>query len=340
MISRICLASMLLALGLTCSLNAQEPAPKTITWTVQDTAGKPFTVPVAGHATVLLFVMADQDHSKHAMGYAQQVLTGRSDARIAAIISGEQAGAFAPTLIEQTQWALPMVIDPKYDASGRMLVRVWPTTLVIGSDGKLIAHIGGCPASYSKDLTAYLDFASGKIDEASLKQRLADRGIVGSTDGDIAHRHLQLAQRLMEKGDYGEARTEITKGLEKEPQSALLLLAMARLDIAVGHPADAMKTLRNVDEKTVAGWRINALKGRAMVALGRWDDAKKLLSEALSLNPEPAEVHYALGLVYQHDKDWEHAAESFRLAFETSVLGRTLAIPTPAPGSGSVPAQP
>jgi len=321
---------MLLTLGLTCSLIAQELAPKTITWAAQDTTGQPFAVPLAGRVTVLLFVMADQDHSKHAMGYAQQVLAGRSDARIAAIISGEQAGAFAPTLVEQTRWTLPMVVDPKYDASGRMLVRVWPTTLVIAGDGKLIAHIGGCPASYSKDMAAYIDFASGKIDEATLRQRLADRGVVGSTDGDIANRHLQLAQRLMEKGDYGEARTEITKGLEKEPRSALLLLAMARLDIAVGRPAEAMKTLRNVDEKTVAGWRVNALKGRAMVALSQWGDAKQLLSEALALNPEPAEVHYALGLVYQHDKDWEHAAESFRLAFETSVSGRTLAVPAPA----------
>lgn len=329
MMIRILFVSVLMTLCTTLSLRAEELLPKNITWTAQDTTGKTFTVPVAKRVTVLLFVMAEQDHSQHAMGYAQQVLADRPEVQIAAVLSGEQAASSAPALMKKTKWTMPLVADQKYEASGQMLVRVWPTTLVIAGDGKLLAHIGGSPASYSKDLAAYLDFALGKIDATTLQQRLADRGIVGSTQDDIANRHLQLAQRLMEKGDFTEARLEIARGLEKEPGAPMLRLALARLDIATGQPAQALNTLKDLDEKSVAPWRISALRGRAMVALGQWDDARKVLKEALTLNPEPAEVHYALGLVYQHDKDWQQSAQSFRLAFESSSLGRTLSIPAP-----------
>jgi tetratricopeptide (TPR) repeat protein len=199
--------------------------------------------------------------------------------------------------------------------------------LVIDADGKMIAHIGGCPASYSKDLAAYLEFAAGKLDKAALDQRLMDHNVVASTQTDIAKRHLQLGQRLMARGDYEEARSELEKGLELQPSDVMLQLMMARVDLLTHHPQEALQAIEKIDPKQLPNWRINAVRGRAMVALGQWDKARDTLLAAVRLNPEPSEVHYALGLVYEHDKDFQKAAASYRLAFETGESGKQLGIP-------------
>lgn len=306
---------------------AQELSPKSIQWQAKDTAGKAVTVPAEKTTTVLLFVMASQDHSIQAMNYAQQVLAEHQGVQLIAIISGAQSPANAPEMIEKAQWKQPMVVDPDYDASGEMLVRVWPTTLVIAADGKLLAHIGGRPASYSKDLSAYLDFAAGKLDQAALEKTLAAHHVVGSTQTDIAKRHLQLAQRLMARGDFEPARIELEKGLKMQPDDAMLQLTLARVDLVTRKADEALKLVDSIPANQLPAWRLNAVRGRAMVALGQWDKARQVLNNAVALNPDPAEVHYALGLVYEHEKDFTKAAEAFKLAFETSESGKALAIP-------------
>ncbi|MBL4702871.1 tetratricopeptide repeat protein [bacterium AH-315-I18] len=314
-------------LSLSVCLYAQELKPPNINWQATDSAGKAVAVPLAKHTTVLLFVMANQNHSHHAMRYAQQVIAGRVNVQMISVISGADALGQVSELLNKTQWKLPLVVDSKYEASGKMLIRVWPTTLVIAEDGKLLVHIGGCPSSYSKNLAAYLDFAEGKINQAALKLRLAEHHVVGSTQNDIARRHLQLAQGLIARGDFVEARSEINKCLNLTPGDVKMRLALARVDLLTEKPQETIKTLDQLDVKKVAPWRINALRGRALVALKQWDEARSVLGNAIKLNPEPSEVHYAMGMVYAHDKNWQQAAESFRLAFETSDSGKAMAIP-------------
>jgi tetratricopeptide (TPR) repeat protein len=69
-----------------------------------------------------------------------------------------------------------------------------------------------------------------------------------------------------------------------------------------------------------------------LIASGKWDEARALLTSAVQLNPDPAEGLYQLGLVYQHDSDWPRAAEAFRKAFEHTPAGRpdVAAVATPA----------
>lgn len=316
-----------LILAMTMSLHAQELQPATIKWQATDTAGKAVTVPQEKKVTVLLFAMASQSHSEQAMGYAQQVVADHQDVQMIAIVSGAAAAANTPKLVEKTKWSLPMVVDSDYKASGQMLVRVWPTTLVVAANGKLMAHIGGRPASYSKDLSAYIDFAAGKIDKAALDKQLEAHHVVGSTQEDIAKRHLELAQRLIARGDFEPARVELVKGLEIQPDDAMLQLTLARADLLLGKAEEAVKQTEAIDASKLPIWRINAVRGLALVKLKEWDKAREVLLTAVRLNPDPSEVHYALGLVYEHDKDFAKATESFRLAFETSESGKKLAVP-------------
>src|SRR4029453_11299433 len=107
---------------------------------------------------------------------------------------------------QQLQWGGAVVLDPDYAASGQMQIHVWPTTVLVNAAGEQVAHLGGISNVYGKELAAYLAFAGGTIDRAALTQRLATTQVVGDSSEQMAARHLEVAERLLEKGHAGEAK--------------------------------------------------------------------------------------------------------------------------------------
>jgi tetratricopeptide (TPR) repeat protein len=334
------LTAMVFTCAFGTALHAQPAAPGTggpatkpalINWSAKDTTGKTIVVPAADRLSVLVFAMAGQDRSASALKQARQVI-GAADIQALAVVSGENAAVEAQKLAAADTWSAPVVADPAYDASGRMAVRVWPTTVLVDAKGRQVAHLAGLASSYAKDLEAYLDFARGKIDQAELDKRLSGHDLVASTAQTTAERHLQVATRLLDKGELREAGDEVARGLKILPNDTLLLLFKARVHLLLNEPAETLKTLDTVDAKAVAPWQIGGLRGRALAALGKWDEARQALTGALQLNPDPAEVYYGLGLVYQHDGKWKEAADAFRQAFESSASARkTVAPPADKP---------
>jgi len=79
-----------------------------------------------------------------------------------------------------------------------------------------------------------------------------------------------------------------------------------------------MKIIENIAPDTVATFQINAVRGRALLALGQWDQARDALNNAIQLNPKPAETYYLLGLIDEHDGNWSQAAKHYRAAFEAT----------------------
>jgi Tfp pilus assembly protein PilF len=206
-------------------------------------------------------------------------------------------------------------------------VHVWPTTLVIDKAGHEVAHVAGMPASFAADLGSYLDFAAAKINASELKRRLANRDIATDDPRQAAARHLQVARRLTESGQLDQARDQLEKALKLQPNDGALSVALARVLIVQGHPKESIEILDHLPADAAPPWQLSVLRGRVLIALERWDDARSAMGDALNLNPEPAEAYYVMGLIYQHDGEWSHAAESFRKAYESAVRMRP---PSPA----------
>lgn len=323
-IKQVC-AVLLLVCAMVQAAAPTQPAP-TIKWSAKDSGGADVTIPV-DRPSIVAFIRADQDQSKEAIKQIQKVLPDLKAAQIIVILSGPLAAEQARQMAGDTLKGLPVVADPEFTASGTMNIHVWPTTLVVKSDGTQVAHLAGMPRTFSTDLLAYLDFASGKLDEAALQKRLTTQDVVTDSPQQIAARHLQVAQRLLEQGHPDQAKPELTEGLKNVPQDSMLLLAMARVDVLLNQPKDAMDILDKLPAGTAPGWQSSLIRARALIGLERWSDAKAILPDALKLNPDPAEAHYLFGLCYQHDQDWAHASEQFRLAFEKTSAGSKTAVP-------------
>ena len=281
-----------LPLALICLVTAAAaPGPAPVRWSAKDVAGNAVAVPQRDRACLVLFVRTDQPRSHDALVQLKSLPKERLAAlQVTVVVSGVQASQRAQELARSGDCPWPAVADPDYRASDAMAVRVWPTTLLVQSSGEVAAHLAGLPPTYARDLEAHVSFATGVISAAERDRRLTGSEAVTDTPQQAAQRQIQTARRLLDKGMTDQA----------------LALLDARTEAAVPR------------------WQVALLRGMASAQAGDWEAAKKQLVEATKLNPDPAEAWYRLGLVHQHLKEWEQAADAFRKAFEATETGRGL----------------
>jgi thioredoxin-like negative regulator of GroEL len=301
-----------------------QDKPAALSWAGTDVSGAKVAVPVAGRISVIAFVRGGQAQSDELLGLLPAALKDAPDLQVLLIVGGENAAEQARSLKQKENARWPIVVDGEFAASGQFNVHVWPTTVVVDPTGNQVAHIAGLSQSCATDLKAYLDFAAHKIDQATLTKSLTSHDVVADNSEQAAARHLQVAKRLIEGRELDAARSQIEQGLKLKPDDASLRLALAKLMLLQNQPKEALSVLDQLPASVAPPWQIGTLRGRALIGLERWDEAKKLLSDCTNLNPDPAEAHYLLGLVYQHENDWTHAAKSFRKAFESMPAGQRM----------------
>jgi thioredoxin-like negative regulator of GroEL len=305
-------------------LAATDDADEPTRWEGKDLTGRPVKVP-ADRPTVLVFVMANQDRSITAMRTAQQHVADDGSVQVVAVLSGPDAQAEAPALIEAVKWTWPMVIDPQHSTAGQMKVHAWPTTLVVDSQGRELAHLAGLPQTLARDLDAYLAFALGRLTQAQLEQRVSDYAPVGDTRADEApSRHLRMIERLVEQGEYHTARQELQRTLDQHPDDIELRIAMIRLLLRQEESAVAWPMIEKLDAARLPAWRLRGLRGHALMQRRELDRARTELEAALELNPQPTETHYLLGKLAEQQERWPDAARHYRSAFETTPVGKTM----------------
>jgi tetratricopeptide (TPR) repeat protein len=291
-----------------------------VTWTGKDAQGNAVTIP-SDKVTILAFLRPGQAQTDDAIK-SLTALQSRKEVQVLAVVSGDDAATLAQSLAK-ARWTAPIIIDADYALSGKLAVKVWPTTAILSPKGVVAGHMGGLPATYSNDLGAYVDFAAGKIDQAALTKALANRAVVAESTDERAGRHVEVALRLATRGMAEESKAELAKALDLKPTDGAVLLTIARVHLVIKNPQAAVAVLGQIRDGATAG-ELNVMRGWAAVEMEQWADAKKILSEAVQLNPDPSEAYYLLGRVAEHDGDAARAAECYRKAFERSESGKQM----------------
>jgi hypothetical protein len=306
---------LVLFLGLVCAgAGAEEQKPVVHDWSAVATSGTKVQVPADG-VCVVAFIRADQPQSRSAMQQISSAVAADKPVRVLIVVSGEQAAKAAGSL-RPPQPGWPIVVDPDFAASGRFNVHVWPTTVIVKSDGEHAGHIAGLPGSFTADLEDYLAYAAGTIDADTLKQRLSEHAFVGDDRDQKANRQLIVARHLLESGQLDQAREQLLAGLEQRPDDPKLTLLLARVMLLQEQPKEALDMLDALPAGAAPAWQMSLLRGRALIDLERWDEASTVVPDAIKLNPHPAEAHYLMALIAQHEGNWQQASEEFRRAYE------------------------
>jgi tetratricopeptide (TPR) repeat protein len=298
-----------------------DAAKPPVQWEARDVTGQSVAIAAEGRPTVLVFLMAGQPRSLEVMRLVQQYAGEATGVQVAAIVSGPNSAEQAKPL-RDAGWRLAIVADVNHEAAGKLGVHAWPTTLVFDRTGRELAHLAGLPPSYVRDLTAYVEHAAGRIDAAQLQQRLVGADNAADRGQNAASRYLPMIDRLMERRQHEAAEREIRKALEQHPDDPRLRLALAQWHLATAEPAKALAILDGLDDQ-IPAWQLQTQRGRALLAADRHAEALTTLTEALRLNPQPAEAHYLLGRLHEQAQRWQQAATHYRAAFEATPAGKS-----------------
>jgi tetratricopeptide (TPR) repeat protein len=292
-------------------------APPAVRLRATAVGGAPIAVPDAAHPTVLLFILAGQPQGAQAITDLADAVGKTPDVRVVTVVDGADAAGLARQLAtDKHPW--PIVLDADHTLSGNLGVHAWPTTVIVSPAGARVGHVAGQPKTYARKVEAYVDLAAGRIDRAALERRLASHDAVLDSPEQMAERHVQVASRLLQKGLVEQSRAELARAVALRPKDPAIQAELADLLLSAGDAASAAAVLDQIAPSAAAatGTRTKVLRGKLLIASGKWDEAKALLMSAVQLNPDPAEALYQLGLCYQHDGDWPRAADAFRRAYE------------------------
>jgi hypothetical protein len=208
--------ALTLLIGVAASRARGDDAPPAVRFTATAVDGTAVVVPDAAHPTVLLFILAGQPQSTEAIPVLRDVTGKTPDARVFTVVGGADAAAQARQLaVEKHAW--PTILDADHALSGKLGVHAWPTTVVVSPAGVRVGHVAGQPKAYARNVEAFLDFAAGRSDRATLEQRLNGHEAVLDSPEQMAARHVQVASRLLQKGLVEQSRAELARAVALRP---------------------------------------------------------------------------------------------------------------------------
>lgn len=293
-----------------------RPEPTLLHWTGLDVTGVDVELPDPKRPTSAIFMRADQMQDNHVLQAVAQVVPDNARAQVLVVVCGKDAEQQAKALIAAKLAPWPIVPDPDFELSRRMGLHVWPTTVVIQSDGAQVARLGGAPQSFPNELNAWIDLAAKKIDRTTLNQRLAKHDPWDDEPSQRATRLFQTAQRLLQENNLEAARRTLAEALRLQPDSAPIQASLITTLVQLKRPKEAMDLLAKLPANVLAPWEESLLRGRVMLAMNRPDQAKTHLLNAVKLNPDHPDAHYLLAQVYEREKDYAKAAAEYRAALE------------------------
>ncbi len=159
--------------------------------------------------------------------------------------------------------------------------------LEIGQQGEALAHLAAglnlalADPAGREDLEKLCLKAGGP----SLLERA--RQMAAAQREDEAQAACQRGLELVAQGRWDQARGEYRRGLELDPHSARLRFNLGKLLWRMAQPAEALKEAARAAQLGLAqaDWELIAELGRLLAALGRLEEARRLLQAGLEQAP-------------------------------------------------------
>lgn len=128
--------------------------------------------------------------------------------------------------------------------------------------------------------------------------------------------HLQMGEKLLAEGKAAMAKQMFADGLKLDAANIPLQAGLVEAMLHLNEADAALQELAKLPPTALAPWQQNLLRGKALVGLGRWKEAKVTVQAALADRPDSADAMYLMGRIYEQEKDWANAAKMYRGARE------------------------
>lgn len=297
-----------------------------------------------GSVTVLVCMSAEQRSSELAAIDSRDIIRalGAEPVKLAYVTADLVQKPYFERFRQERTLDAPLAFDADRVLYRQLGLIVFPTTIVVGKDGKL-AHVLALHGNeYSHVLDAYIRNALGKLTDEQLTEALKAKPTTDASPKSMISTYRARARLAREKGEYGAAKEELAKARELDPTNADILLDLADIDLISGNIDDADKIITTVLQAHPEQRRARQFKGIVLFRQNKLNEAEAILIQEVSLNPEPARIHYYLGRIYEAqgkpDKAMEHYREALKRVLKEADSGQSSA-PTPA-AAPTTPATP
>lgn len=215
----------------------------------------------------------------------------------------------------QEKLTFPILYDDGRKVYGAWGTFLYPTTGIVGKDGKLAVQVPSYDWKYKDAVEGNVRLALGEISKGQLESELNPKEVAKPSPGRaMAERHMMLADQLMERKMPGKACAELAQAVEAAPEltSAHIKYGYALLD--KGDTVTALEQFNTAVQQNPKSSDAKTGLGACLVAGGQVDKGLKLLTESLKDNPRPARANFELGRAYEKKKAFEKAAEHYKKA--------------------------
>lgn len=269
-------------------------------------------------ALVLVYLSAEQRNSERAATDATRVIKKFDDEDVDLLFVTADFGhePYFQTLFEEAHISAPLGFDGGHSLYSSLGLIVFPSTLIVGKDGKLDHVILTRRSDYSHMLDAFVGHTLGLLSDASLEQRIVAPSMTRSSPKTMAQRHREAARLLRDNELYRGAEEELKMAVELDPQSNPIRIDLADLLVAIRRYEEAESLLDTILAVDADHRGARLLLGITRYHQDRPEEAEVILLEALVMNPDPEQTHYYLGRIYQDRGDLEKAAQHYRDACE------------------------
>jgi peroxiredoxin/predicted negative regulator of RcsB-dependent stress response len=294
-----------------------DPAPG---FTLKDDKGQDYALSsLAGKVVVVIFVKPDQQNSVLALRDLQKIYPTLSPkgAVFLAVVSEADQKDKAAEVARQEKITFPVLFDDGRKVYGDWGAFLYPTTGIVGKDGKLAAQVPSHDWKYQDAVEGNIQLALGEITKEQLESRLNPKENEKADPGKAkAERHMMLADQLLARKLTDKACTELAQAVEAAPE---LTSAHIKFGYALLHKGDTAKALEQFQTAVQQNPRSSDAKtglGACLVAGGQVDKGLQLLIESVKDNPRPARANFELGKAYEKKGTFDKAAEHYRKAAE------------------------
>ncbi len=279
-----------------------------------------------GKAVILVFLSAQQRSSESAAasGLAVYRALHHDDLALVFVTADTAHTAYFRQHRDKTNQHEPLGLDFERALYGQLGLIVLPTTILVDRDWKLAHVISSYRSDYEHVLMSYARHTLGVIDDDQLRRELETESFRPVRPADRIARHRAAARILRKSGMLADVENELRAALDIDPHHADTQLDLAALYLARGQVTEAGEIVDDVLAANPYHRRGKLMYGVVLYRADKLDEAELALREALVLNPDPAQTHYYLGLIYEKKGDTAKALEHYRQSLARLMEDRPL----------------
>lgn len=299
--------------------NLKEGAPA-IAFTLTDADGKPVDYKTdSGKITVLSFLKLSQDRSVEqvkdlvslhgelaAKGVDFFIVTSYTD-------NVDEAKKVAADLGVK----FPVLMDKEQKVYSDYGLYIFPTTGVIGKDGKFAFEHAGHGRDYKDVVGGKVKVLAGLMKEDEYKKLTTPvESVKKSKEEGEAEKELNFGKTLMKRGMVDKAGAAFAKAVGFDPKNVHARIAYGESLVAAKQLDNALLQFEEAKKLAPANREAQLGVGTVHLEKGAIDNAITEITAAAQLNPKPEKAWYWLGVAYEKKGDLKNAVTYYRKAIE------------------------